>query len=387
MKKKIYLLLFSLFLLFVFITHPVLAAESLDELSPCEDPNIVRVIYFGKIILDIIRTVVPIGMIIMAIIDFSKGVTSSDESSQKKKTQLLIKRLTMGIMIFAVPWMVGRLIVMLGNLTDGVNYTDCLENANEERLQVLQEEYDRLVNKEEAEQIVTNSNSNGVGLGGGASSGGHGGSFGHGGDTSNNGEGRYSDEVVSNLAALMGSEAGFYKDGFEAQLMTGAIFINNMYYPYYNGYTPIRSHDDISLDSMCTLFRYGSLYSIKKCGYRLNESTFPGLTESQKKQATVAAKLVLSGIFTIPKEINGQGNLNNWGSVATKWGACWTGKPGCTMNEYADTGCTQVYAYSNYYKISDKDVFGNTVSTNFDSYKSIADSLYQIYVVGENEIF
>lgn len=370
MKKKIFLLLFSA-LVIIFISNPVFAAESLDELNPCEDPNIIRVIFFGKIILDIIRIIIPIGMIIMAIMDFSKGVTSSDDSTQKKKMKLLIKRIIMGVMVFAVPWIVGRIIILLGNLADGVNYTDCLENATEERLNELQEEYDRLVEKEE---------DNNWGQGGSST-----------GNVDYNDKVKakrsYSDEEISNFAAVIGSEAGFYKDGFEAQLITGAIIINNMYYPYYNGYTPIKSHNDISLDSMCTLFKYGSLYRKEKCDYRLDTKKFPGLNETQKKQATVAAKLVLSGIFTIPKEVNGQGNLSNWGTIAEEWGACWTGKPGCVMDKYHDTGCTQVYAYSVFYRISDKDVFGNTVSTIFDDYESIADQLYEKYVVEGKEIF
>lgn len=382
MKKKINLLLFSV-LVIAFISNPVLAADSLEELSPCEDPNIVRVIFFGKIIFDIIRIVVPIGMIIMAIIDFSKGVTSGDESTQKKKMNLLIKRIIMGVMVFIVPWIVGRIIVLLGTLTDDVNYTDCLKNATEERIAELQSNYDRLVEKEEnSNPSQDNSPTNNDNQNGNS-------------NQNNNvdiddkikANRTYSDEIVSNLAAVIGSEAGFYKKGFEAQLMTGAIVINNMYYPYYNGYTPINSHNDISLNRMCTLFKYGSLYSEAKCNYRLDTKQFPGLNETQKKQATVAAKLVLSGIFTIPKEVNGQGNLSNWGTVADEWGACWTGKPGCVMDKYHDTGCTQVYAYSVFYRISDKDVFGNTVSTIFDDYESIADQLYEKYVVEGKEIF
>lgn len=371
MKKKIYLLI--LLSIFNFIAHSsiVSAAESLDELSPCENPEILRVIFFARIIVDIVRTIIPVAMVIMAIIDFSKGITANDESSQKKKTKLLIKRIIMGVMIFIIPWIVARVISLLGSLTKDVNYLDCIANANEDKIEELQVEYDRLLEKEKNHSGGNSMEDN----------------------YTFNDEAKtnikYSDEIVSNLAAHIASESGLYKDGFEAQLLTGAVFLNNMYYPNYTslGYTPISSPQDVTLENMCKTFKIGQVYKKEKCNYRLNESKFPGINESQKKQATIAAKLVLSGIFSIPKEINGQGNLSNWGS-GIKWGTMWTGKPECTIDEHADNGCGIVYAYSKYLPPSShKDVFGSEVSTNFEDYKSISNELYQKYVVGGKEIF
>ena len=114
----------------------------------CTNPDILRVIYFGKLIVDIVKIVIPIGLIIMGMIDFSKSVVSSDEGAQKKNITLLGKRIIFAILVFAVPWIVETLMVSLGNLTEGVNFTDCLENANSDCIEQLENGYPRCYSKE-----------------------------------------------------------------------------------------------------------------------------------------------------------------------------------------------------------------------------------------------
>ena len=102
----------------------------------------------------------------------------------------------------------------------------------------------------------------------------------------------------------------------------------------------------------------------------------------KKKQLTIVAKLLLSGTFTIPKDINGEGKLPNWGDIGVEWGALST-RNGCPINKYEEDGCSQVYAYSNQCvtgSLPNTDIYGNIVSTNFSDYKSIADSLYKKYI-------
>ena len=107
----------------------------------CTNPDILKVIYFAKLILDIVKIVIPIGLIIMGMIDFSKSVVTSDDGIQKKNMKLFIKRIIYAVLVFAVPWIVETLIVNLGNLTDGVNFTDCLENAESECIEKLENGY------------------------------------------------------------------------------------------------------------------------------------------------------------------------------------------------------------------------------------------------------
>lgn len=112
--------------------------KSSTIVDACTNPDILRVIYFAKLILDIVKIVIPIGLIIMGMIDFSKSVVTSDDGVQKKNMQLFIKRVIYAILVFAVPWIVETLIVTLGNLTEGVNFTDCLENADSECIEQIE---------------------------------------------------------------------------------------------------------------------------------------------------------------------------------------------------------------------------------------------------------
>lgn len=112
--------------------------ENSTIVDACTNPDILRVIYFAKLILDIVKIIIPVGLIIMGMIDFSKSVVTSDEGSQKKNVKLFVKRIIFAVLVFAVPWIVETLIVSLGNLTDGVNFTDCLENAESDCIEQIE---------------------------------------------------------------------------------------------------------------------------------------------------------------------------------------------------------------------------------------------------------
>ena len=115
----------------------------------CTNPDILRVIYFGRLIVDIVKIVIPIGLIIMGMIDFSKSIVTSDDGVQKKNMKLLVKRIVFAVLVFAVPWIVEVLMINLGNLTEDVNFTDCLENATGDCIDQLENGYSRCYSKDE----------------------------------------------------------------------------------------------------------------------------------------------------------------------------------------------------------------------------------------------
>lgn len=100
-------------------------------MEACTNSDVLRVIYFGLLILDIVKIVIPIALIILGAIDFSKSVVTSDEGVQKKNVNLFIKRIMYAIIVFAVPWIVETFITVLGDLIedDEINFTDCIINA------------------------------------------------------------------------------------------------------------------------------------------------------------------------------------------------------------------------------------------------------------------
>lgn len=112
-------------------------------MNVCENPDILRVIWFGLEIIDIVKIIIPIALIVLGIIDFSKSVITSDEGIQKKSGKLFIKRLIYAVLVFTVPWLIKVLIITLGDLavldSNEVNYTDCLDNANGEKIEELEQ--------------------------------------------------------------------------------------------------------------------------------------------------------------------------------------------------------------------------------------------------------
>ena len=380
--KKRKILLLCLLLLFLLCPNKIALAETLDDISACENPEVLKVIYFGLLIIDIIKIIIPIGLIVMGVVDFSKSVATNDDSARKKNVQLFAKRLLYGALVFLVPWIIKVVIINLGDLTEDVNFSDCLKNANQEKIAELQPRYDKLVEEYEKEhkqtpktkpktdnsdkyELIDDDSTKETDY-----------------EEKANVDNNYSDAIIENLASFIGHEAGAEPEGFEAQLITGAIFMNNLYFscdrsPF------ITSPEQITTDKMCNLFSYKSLYSSDYC-YNINGkfSSIPGLSANQKNQLTIVAKLLLSGTFTIPKDINGEGKLSNWEGIGVEWGALST-RNGCPIDKYREDGCSQVYAYSNQCvtgSLPNTDIYGNTVSTNFSDYKAIADKLYYNYI-------
>ncbi len=132
--------------------------ETYIDIPVCENPEILKVIYFASIIFDIIKIIIPIGLIVMAMIDFSKGVTSNNEGDNKKNMSKLIKRFVYAVLIFAVPWIVKIIMINLGNLTKDVNFTDCLENATDERIKELENYYQDFNSKSNSDSGTINHN-------------------------------------------------------------------------------------------------------------------------------------------------------------------------------------------------------------------------------------
>ena len=100
-------------------------------LDVCEHPAVLRTIYFGLLIKDIIFTIIPIGIIVMTLIDFSKAVVASKEDEQQKAVKLIPKRIMYAIIVFAIPWIVTILMKTLSNLKLSVamNFETCIKNA------------------------------------------------------------------------------------------------------------------------------------------------------------------------------------------------------------------------------------------------------------------
>ena len=322
----------------------------------CGGKDVLQAIKFAMTMVSVVCTIIPILVILLIIIDFVKNVKAGNTDEMKQTFSLAVKKLIMCLAIFFVPTFVQIAMSVVKDL--GVDYVSCVNIALKDDLDACKIVYKELdfdnffdIDNHITSVVVRSS-----------------------GDLRTD----YPDEVIENLAAFMGAEAGTKPEGFEAQLITGAIFLNNMFFDC--GRTPfVTSADQINKDTMCKTFSYASVYASHYCDYTLD--TY-GANEEQKKQLRIAAELVLSGRFSIPKDINGEGKMENWGGIAVKWGHLATSN-GCRMDAVHEDGCSQVYSYSKYCvtgSLPDVDVFGKKVSTNFEDNKAKADKLYNSYV-------
>ena len=84
-------------------------------LDACKHPTILRVLYFGYLFWEILAVLVPIGLIIMLMIDFTKAVVISKEDEQIKSMKLVGKRIMYAVFIFATPWLVSVVMGILGS--------------------------------------------------------------------------------------------------------------------------------------------------------------------------------------------------------------------------------------------------------------------------------
>lgn len=134
MKKKV--LFLSLILLISLIFVDIVGAETYNNfdvsatLQSCGDgmldkipplvPQVVSVIY------NVVQVAVPVVLIIMGMLDLTKGITAGKEDEMKKGQQLLIKRVIAAILVFLV-FIVVKLVISFVADKSTSNIMDCAE--------------------------------------------------------------------------------------------------------------------------------------------------------------------------------------------------------------------------------------------------------------------
>lgn len=123
-------------------------------LEACETPGLLRVIYFGTLLANIVFTIIPIALIVLLMVDFSKAVISGDEKAVKN-TKIVVQRIINAMIVFCIPWIVKVFMSILGSagFDLGGDFIECLNNANPNKISY----YDVLLAKEEEEDKKNNS--------------------------------------------------------------------------------------------------------------------------------------------------------------------------------------------------------------------------------------
>ena len=89
----------------------------------CDTLLSVRIVYFLKIIMNIIHFIIPMGLILKVTFDFYKGIISGNDDKGEilKKTST---RIVAAVILFLVPTLVGALLSIFNELTDSTSYKD-----------------------------------------------------------------------------------------------------------------------------------------------------------------------------------------------------------------------------------------------------------------------
>lgn len=99
----------------------------------CGGADVLRILKFVFILIDLVFFIVPIGLIIMLMIDFGKNVIAGKEDEMKKNLNMVIKRIIYCVVLFLVPTIANFAISLVG--TDGENAvstaTACIGYAKE----------------------------------------------------------------------------------------------------------------------------------------------------------------------------------------------------------------------------------------------------------------
>ena len=383
-------------------------------MDACNNPDVLRVIMYVKILLKYVFILVPMGLILMMGLDFFKNVVAGKEDDMSKNTKLSLKRLIFCVALFFVPTIVSLVVKIIDDsLEIDTSYISCITNAEssiieekeadyawniveeakasndfnkieealayvnrikdeekkkeyKEVIELVKEEIiaDAKLKQQEEENVRPSVSPNGS-------------------SNTNINNMSYDEDTVNLLAAGIGMEAGGYPDGFKSQLITGAVMINNLYTTISRGRKGAikSSASNITYDDIKNLFSYCPVYcnsggskwnyiKVKGGGIEYLKST--GATDAMINQLQVIAKILLSKEFTIPQHILGQGVEADWAGVDfTVWGKATTGTRfgNVTFAAVNNTGLDE-----------SKDVYGNTVSKNFSDYNEIANNLYSKYI-------
>ena len=123
--------------------------------SICQNPDILRTIYFGTKILDFIFLIIPMILIIYVTVDIVKIIINADEKTIKTNHKSIINRIIFAIALFFVPTITTIIMNVLTVSNINTEYKNCINNANKETIEILQIKKDNEENNK-----ITNTNVN-----------------------------------------------------------------------------------------------------------------------------------------------------------------------------------------------------------------------------------
>lgn len=106
----------------------------------CGGADVLRILRFVFILLDMVCWIVPMGLIVMLMVDFGKNVIAGKEDEMKKNLNMAIKRIIYCIILFLVPTIVDFAVGLVSNIKDEKD--NCLYIARNHDIDLSQYEID-----------------------------------------------------------------------------------------------------------------------------------------------------------------------------------------------------------------------------------------------------
>lgn len=128
-------------------------------LNVCENPDILRIIFFSMKILDFLFIIIPISLVVFITIDLFKIVTSADnDKAIKENRQNIINRITFAIVLFFVPTIVSAIMGVLSEVGINSDYKTCLTNANKQTITALQIKQENEEKEKNQDKVLSTGN-------------------------------------------------------------------------------------------------------------------------------------------------------------------------------------------------------------------------------------
>ena len=105
----------------------------------CGGADVLRVLQFIRMLMDILFIIVPIGLILMISVDFFKSVIASNGEDMAKNGRIVLKRIINCVALFLVKPIVAFVITFVGDY--GVNPLTCLDIAMNDDLSLYEVDF------------------------------------------------------------------------------------------------------------------------------------------------------------------------------------------------------------------------------------------------------
>ena len=103
-------------------------SKSQDWNRPCEDENVMQAfVIIGKVV-QVAKSVVPLIIIVLGMVDFGKAVASNDDKAISKAAAALIRRFIAGVVVFFIPTIILAILNLLGitnNMENNESFGTC----------------------------------------------------------------------------------------------------------------------------------------------------------------------------------------------------------------------------------------------------------------------